>query len=299
MPVQSRVARLLQLVEALHAPLAPPADAELPPVLSALVQPEADAVEVLWCWRVAARHGLALPASSADAHGARLVGSLVAAGEAVRLPELAGPTGRLLPPEGAEPVGAPPELLLAAWCAAGDAAAARTFLERSRARSPLAAAKAWRAAGPWLGPKAAACAATVVQDGAWIADEDARDLFLILVGLRACPPERLSRLDEAQLDHLAGAKAGGPARVAWLERLDPARRARRSQFERADAIVADLRSAGVVGEAWSFSADALAKLARDEGRATTAGARLPTAPRQAVNAAWFDPVPGRALGGAP
>ncbi|MEY2745065.1 MAG: hypothetical protein RL112_107, partial [Planctomycetota bacterium] len=227
MPAESRVARLLQLVEALHAPVAPSADAALPPLLSALVQPEADAVEVLWCWRVAARHGLALPASSADLHGARLAGALVAAGEAARLPELAGPTGRLLPVV-AEPAGAPPELLLAAWCAAGDAAAARSFLERLRARSPLAAAKAWRAAGPWLGPRGAACAAAVVEDGAWIADEGAREEFLVLVGLRALPSERLSRLDEAQLDHLAGAKAGGPARVAWLERLDPARRARRS-----------------------------------------------------------------------
>ncbi len=300
-PAESRTARLLQLVAALHAPLAPrsepPATEALPPLLGALTRPEADAIELSWCWRVAARHGLAVPARVAQLHGERLAALLAAAGEASRLPELARATG-VAPPAGAAPFGVPSEVLLAAWCATGDTAAARGLLERLCRQSPLVAAKAWRAARLGWGSQGTACAEAVVGDGAWLAEEAAREEFLLLVLVRASTDERLRLLDAARLDHLAGDPAGVAAREAWLERCEAARQARRSQLERADAIVADLRAAGAEGAAWSFIEAVRAKVGDDERRASSSPQRSPSAARQAVGAAWFDPVPGRSLGEA-
>jgi hypothetical protein len=97
---------------------------------------------------------------------------------------------------------------------------------------------------------------------------------------------------------LAGDPAGVAAREAWLERCEAARQTRQSQLERADAIVADLRAAGAEGAAWSFIEAVRAKVGDDERRASSSPQRLPSAARQAVGAAWFDPVPGRSLGEA-
>jgi hypothetical protein len=301
-PADSRTERLLQLVEALHAPIAPRGEARLggdrPTLLGALASPEADLVEVLWCWRVAARHGCAVPTEAPALHGERLARALAAAGEAPRLLELARATGAVLPPGGAS-AGVPSEVLLAAWCESGDARAARGMLEELCARSPLAAAKAWRAARSTLGPRAVSVAAAALGTAEWIVDEAARDDFLLLVGLRAVAEERLMELDAPRLDHLAGDPSGVAARTAWLERCDPARKARRAQLERADAIGADLRDAGAVGPAWTFLESVRAKLGEDERRVAGSASRLPAAPRSAVGAAWFDPVPGRSLGSSP
>jgi hypothetical protein len=87
---------------------------------------------------------------------------------------------------------------------------------------------------------------------------------------------------------------GAAARSAWLAGWNSSRAAQRGQLERADAIVRALQAAGADGAAWNYVEAVRAKLG--EG-ASWPDARFPAPMRVVVQVGWFDPVPGRSLGG--